>query len=275
MAEPDLQTLQRWLSLLTQHPEDATAGARSKAARALIPTASALGGKVIQPSATMAPMERVDVYNGGYLARLKGALESDYPGVLYALGDHGFFHLAHDYVRAHPSDDPNLVVFGRHLADFFARRKDYKPRAFLRDLARLEWAMVEAFHSERTEPLAGEDLSGIHGEDWPRVVLSVSPSLRLLETTYPVNGFLQAVFDEKEPEVPARQRSWLAVYRKDFRVWRLRLEKEAFAVLSALARGETFGTALAFAAERAEHVGSWFQTWAADGLFTGYRIDEA
>ncbi len=268
MPEPDLLTLQRWMSLIVRHPRDAAAAVRSRAAARLVPTGAALRGEVVTRSATMRPMARLDVYNGGYLTRLVEAMTSDFPGVLHALGDDGFRDLVRDYVTRHPSRHQNLIFLGSRLPDFIAGRKHLPHRAFLRDLARLEVAMNEAFHAPAFAPFDVSTLQALAPEDWSGAVFCGNPSLHLVETTYPVNRYLQAVFDEREPEIPARSRSRVAVYRKDFRVWRAGLGAEAFATLAALLRSVPFGEALRFAGREVDKVGGWFQDWAADGLFS-------
>ncbi len=272
MTDPDLLSLQRWMSLVVQHPKDAQAAVRSKKAKQYIPTGLAMHGKVVLPSSRMEPMARLDVYNGGYLSRLIDVIRSDFPGLIHALGEHAFFHLAQDYVEKHPSQHANLIFFAAKLPGFIAKRKDLPKRAFLRDLAQLEWFISEAFHAPASQAIDPASMQNLSPEEWARIALHCSPSLRLLESPYPVNGYLQSFFDDKEPEFPARAISRVAIYRKDFRVWRLGLDKPAFQVLSKLLAGEAFGTAIECAGDQAHRIGDWFQDWSADGLFTGYTL---
>ena len=70
MPEPTLQELQRWMSLVVQHRGDSDEASQTDPARALIPRGAIVSGEVIRPSPTMEPLQRMDVYNGGYLTRL-------------------------------------------------------------------------------------------------------------------------------------------------------------------------------------------------------------
>lgn len=270
---PDLATLQRWMAILVRHDEDAAAGARTEEARALIPLARVLRGEIVRPSATMQPLERIDVYNGGYLARLVEALESDHPGLRYALGEEGFFSLVRGYVLRHPSRHPNLNQLGRHLPDYIAGRTDLEHRAFLVDLARLERAMAEAFDAPEFAPLDATALRGLSESEWAGVTLEPNPSVRLLALDHPANRYLQAVFDEKSPDIPPPEPSWVVVYRKDDRVWRLGLPQAMYDVLAAIAAGAPLGEALAAGGEHHEDedVAAWFAEWSADGLFAAAR----
>ena len=70
----------------------------------------------------------------------------------------------------------------------------------------------------------------------------------------------------RSPAPPALSRSYVAVFRNDDRVWRQRLTKSAFTVLSSLAAGEPLGESLG-KAKAGEPVAEWFQGFAATGLF--------
>ncbi len=74
--------------------------------------------------------------------------------------------------------------------------------------------------------------------------------------------------DDGDPAPPRRQNSYLAIYRADYKVWRLPLPRPMFEVLSALAAGRPFATALAAAGDHTEDIQHWFQEWSGDGLFT-------
>ncbi len=263
----DLATLQRWMSHVVRHPKVAETAVKSGAARTLIRARRVLAGDVVLPNERMQPTDRLDVYGGAYIARLVGVIRSDFPGLEHALGEDAFCGLAEAYVQAYPSRHPNLNQLAHALPDFISKRTHQPRRAFLRDLARLELAMSEAFHAPQAAALDPGSLGAVTPEEWEHLVIPTHPSLRLLATSYPVNGYLQAVFDEREPDLPKRANSYVAVYRKDYRVWRLTLEKPAFATLSALANGEPFARALQHAGDSADQVGHWFQGWTADGLF--------
>lgn len=274
MTEPSLHNLQRWMSIVVQHPKDAATAMRSKKARALVPSAVTLRGELVLPSATMQPADRLDVYNGGYLTRLHDALRSDFPGLIHALGDDAFFDLAKDYVQRHPSKHANLIFFARRLPEFIAKQRQLPNRAFLRDLARLEWLMCESFHAVTDQRLDVNALQELSATDWQDLVLKMSPTLRLLHSSYPVDHFLQAVFDAEDPEIPERKTSYLVIYRKDYRVWRRRLSKPGYRILSSLTSGESFGTAIGHAGRSVPLIGDWFQNWSADGLFIDYNLNQ-
>jgi hypothetical protein len=271
VPEPTLQQLQRWMSLVTRHPADADAAAHTEEARALIPRGAVLGGEIIKPSATMQPLQRMDVYNGGYLTRLVEVLQSDFDALQFALGRRAWFELARDYVYAHPSHHPNLNVFGARMPAFVAARGELPHGAFLAELAVLQWTVAEAFAAPEFEPLDVEALRGLTQEQWAGVVFEPNPSVRLRRFEFPVNGFLQSFYDGAEPDIPGPAPQHIVAYRKAGAVWRVRLPEPIARILQALIDGETFAIALERAGEHDQDVGPWFQEWSADGVFVAVR----
>ena len=264
---PALRTLQRWMAHVMRHPATADVAVRSRPARALLPLRAVLAGEVVKPNDRMSVTDRLQVYNGGYLARLQEVLASDYGALQQLLGERRFARLCADYVDAHPSRHPNLNQFGRELPAFVARQRGLPHRAFAAELAALELAISESFDAPGFAPLAKGRLAAIAPADWPRARLVCNPSLRLCAFRFPVNAYYIAFKRDERPRPGRPRASHVAVFRKDWLVWRQELKPAAFAVLAALARGTPLARALT-AARGDDTVGHWFESWAQDGLFT-------
>ncbi len=267
-----LKLLQEWMSILVEHPRSAQAGAHTKAARAIVPPGRVRHGEVVLPNNRMDPFQRVQVYNGGYFTRLKEVLESDHPGLVHALGEDNWSHVALGYLQRHPSRHPNLNRLNKKLPEYIATRKRLDHRAFLRDLARLEVTMTDAFDAPEFEPLDMKTLQGLTPEQWAAVVFEPNPSLQIETFSYPVNAYLQDIFDGNKPDIPKRKKSHVATYRHHQRVYRLTLSAPMFTVLTALCEGTAFGDALTTVAIGAQQVTQWFATWSADGLFVDAAV---
>jgi hypothetical protein len=160
------------------------------------------------------------------------------------------------------------------------------------DIARLEWADIEAFDGKAELALRPEDL-GV--EAGAKLKLKLQPYLRLLDLRYPVDDLLLEVRKEDEDtdfasnafqERRKRKRVqtvaklkpakiFFAVHRVDDSVYFRRIEQEEFVILSVLRDGKALGKAIevAFrtsripAEERAALVQQCFQNWAALGWF--------
>lgn len=268
---PSLRALQEWVAFVMRHPATADVAVRARRARAIFPLPSVLDGAIVKPNDRMSVTDRLQVYNGGYLARLHEVLLSDYSVLEYLLGAARFHRLCADYVDRHPSRHPNLNQLGKKLPAFVARQTDLPRVRFAAEVAALEKLISDAFDAPEFAPLTAERLGAIAPHDWPRAQLACNPSLRLAAFSYPVNAYYIACKEGKEPRPPRPRRSHVAVFRREGRVFRLDLEPAAHAVLAALMRGVALGRALA-RADAADKVGLWFQTWAADGLFVDVRI---
>jgi hypothetical protein len=162
-------------------------------------------------------------------------------------------------------------------------------------MVRFEWAQVVAFDGPSKPAISPDDVLDLPPN---QLRLNLQPYLSLLELDYAVDDFLLAI-KARESEVlrkeasnamgsgpkapkrrralrlPAQQKVYLAVHRYDNQLYFKRLEPEAFAILSALARGETVEAACVMALEASERVDAdwptrlkeWFTHWSALGWF--------
>ena len=265
-APLELRQLQRWFAHVVAHPKTADAAMHSRRAKQLVPRRD-VAGNVIADNPRMSAAAMLQVYNGGYLARLVEVLRGDFGCVHDVLGGCAFERLVSRYLEQFPSRHPNLNQLGRHFPMFVARRRKLPQRAFLAELAQLELAVQVAFDADEFTPLEGDMLAGVPQERWDDARFVPNPSLQLFAFRHPVDTFYQAWREGEPGDAPAPQRQFVAVFRKHDRVWRQRLPKASFAVLCALVAGRPLGVALA-EATAGEPVGEWFQGYAADGLFT-------
>jgi len=257
LRPPDLRATVRWFQKSVVAPHETRRPS-------LLPAAS-----LILPSKTLRPDQRVAIYADAYMARLVEALEQDFPAVSRKLGRRAFHRLCRGYLERHPSRTPSLNPLGRKLPGFM------DPGA-ARDLARVEVAMSEVFDGEPMDPLQPSDFGKISPGKFAGLRLSFVPTFRLLALDHDVNGFIDAVRQERKTLPPLRRRrAWVAVYRKEFQVWRLDLQEAAHAALSALHRGRPVGQAVAAAArawtgkpeDLQPKIRQWFGEWASEGFF--------
>ena len=240
-AARSLRDLQRWFAAASTHPRGAAAGSR-EASHALGAPAAELESWITRGPGLSA-LERLQIYNEGYFARLVECLIDDYPALNHAIGAASFERLARAYIQQYPSRSPSLNAYGRRMSAFCRGRPD-PWSAFASDLARLEWALVELVHAPAGSKLAPDALSRIPTERWPFVRFLPSPALSLLDFGFPVNEFYQAFRDGGEPELPAARTSATAVFRDGLRLWRLDLSETAAGLLRDLIHGMPLGPAI-------------------------------
>lgn len=272
----ELPRLQRWMQAVVVHRGDVEDAIASEHARAEL--APERLGDVVLPSATLSAAERVGVYHGMYLLRMEEALAADYPLVARFLGD-GFGELAAEYVDRFPSTSYTLNRLGDHLPRFLAERPERPAAAFLHDLARFEFAMTEVFDEAESPTLSTADLEAVPPEAWEAARLRPIAALRLLELEHAVLPHLKAYHRDQPPPAPRRRPTRVAVYRRQYSVLRLELDRSQAALLTALTDGVPLGEALAGAISaspsprRQAKVFSWFRTWISEGLFSAVEVD--
>jgi hypothetical protein len=294
MSDRSLAELQRWMQAVITHPGGVQAGINSAAARQAVDVSVEDIESIIERSRACTGIERLGVYAGAYYARLLSCLRNFFPTLLHALGEEIFDQFGLGYLQRYPSQTYTL----NRLADQFVtyleqtravpavdtpavasnRETEFRRwQDFVIDLARLEWNIDAVFDgpgSEDDPPLSPESLAGISAEAWPDARLLPAPCLRLLTFRFPVNDYFTAVREGEQPERPAPRQTFLALTRRNYIVRRHPLSAPQFALLDALAKGHTFGEAIALAAEQADDLdrlaldlNRWFANWTAAGFF--------
>ena len=215
----------------------------------------------VKPSDRLSCMERLEIYNRQYWLRLIGAVSEDYPALHAVLGQKRFDALILAYLIQNPSTSFTLRDLGAKLPawlddhpEFTGSRHDLAV-----DVARLEWAYIDAFDRATLPPLGTEGISQL----LPVSVLGLQPHLQLLALRYAVDEIVLAVhknapdIDIVSNAVTARKNSprvslpktkraatYLAVHRYDNSVYYRRIDREAYLLLNALQQGEPIASAV-------------------------------
>ena len=237
--------------------------------------AGAPAGGVILPSQALDPGERVAIYSRMYFARLHDCLVEDYPAAVKLCGHETFRKLARAYLRRYPSRHYSLSFLGRKLPEFLDGAVRVPRRALLADVARVERAISESFDAEASAALTPADMAIVPPAAWETGRIRLTESLRLLALDHRANAVVTACRQGKPLPPLGRKKTWVAAYRKEWRVWRADLTEPMHAVLSELAGGGSLADALAAGARRFRgkperlqaEVQRWFREWAAEGIF--------
>jgi Putative DNA-binding domain len=285
----NLEAIQRAMASAVMQPLTADENMRDRAADGR--SMSELAASFIAPNTRLNPFERLEIYNRQYWFRILGALAEDFPALRAVLGSTRFQALSIAYLTEHPSRSFTLRNLGSNLVGWLQAHPEFTARrhALAVDLARIEWAFVEAFDASDCTPLTLSGIAALGAGS----MLSLQPHLRLMALSYPVDNLVLSLHkgdkrqtseagfehdaDEDGPDqTPVklpnlRRRSiWLAAHRVDLSVYYRRLEREEFLTLSAIGGGMELAEALetGFAGSRipetrrAARVQIWFNTWA-------------
>ena len=194
----------------------------------------------------VAPIGRLDIYRGNVRHNFRSALESTFPVLRRRVGDEYFAQLAHHYRQAFPSRSGDLHWVGRGFAAFLADHLAAGDYAWLADLARLEWARQSAAVDAVVAPVGAEALAAFAPARLEHLRFRLQPSLRLVESPYPVFSVWLTNQDENAPPVDQSSgfECGMTLARADG-VEVARLAPDLFSYLSALMQGASLGEAMA------------------------------
>jgi hypothetical protein len=241
------------------------------------------GGDEMRPSELIAgdgmdPRARLQIYRNHAVITLTDALKATYPVVCRLVSDGFFAYAAHEFIREHLPERPSLAEYGAEFPGFLAQFPPCRDLGYLGDIARLEWAINQALHAKDVAPITRSALSGISAANAPRLVLRIHPGLRLVETRWPIERIWRANQTDGDPDFAIDLDSegvQLQVYRRGDRVLLKSLSPSEFALLQALARGDTLADA-ADAALRRDFLFDLtvgLSTILEDGVVTGFRLE--
>jgi Putative DNA-binding domain len=214
----------------------------------------------------LSPTEQVDIYREQYFLRHIDVLREDFASLEHILGDEAFGPLARAYLAAHPPRSFTLRDLGHAMAQFLGENAPWRADPLLGDLARIEWAFVEAFDAPAAPFLEPTALAAIPEEAWPDVRLALQPSLQRLALAFPAHEYRLAVHNHEHPGRPEPRPSFVVVYRGPEALHSLELSAEPYALLDELARGTALGDACERAAPTSgAAIAGWFQQWTSLG----------
>lgn len=259
MAEPSLEELQRWMASRIRP-------------KANLPVS--IDDDILNAQRGTAGVERLAVYAGGYIARAREALIEAYEAVQYVVGEGAFSSLALAYAERYPSHDYNLSAFGLHLPELLAQSPLSQRLPFLPDLARLEWAVRQAFHAFDQPPLDPQQLFALSLDEWERTRLAFQASVGVAASAWPIRDIWDARTQPRGSlDIALVDRpQHVLIYRDAGGVKCELIDAQQQFLLEALLAGRTLGVACGRLAEIAGEaelpLAEWFSRWARSGLIT-------
>jgi hypothetical protein len=249
--------------------------------RAILTGDDAILGEILDsPKETRATL--FGVYRYAYGSRLVEAMRNDHELLHLYLGDEMFDAMGHAYVKARPSEHPNLRWFSQGLPDFLRSSEPYSKHPVLADLAALEKALNDAFDAREGAVLALEEMAEFPPEAWNDLVFEPHPSARRIDlTTNAAAVWLALKNDETPPEAetpaePAR----LLIWRQDTTPMFRELPTEEAMMWDEASRGILFGVLCEMLATYDDPDGaaargaSYLHGWITAGLLTAASVHE-
>lgn len=260
---PTLREAQQWMASRILHPER-FAG-------------EALARMVAEPPRGHR-RERLNVYINGYPARVQEAVEESFPAVMHLIGHRPSHALVARYASALRRHSYNLNDIGAELPDFLRQDEITGQFPFLPDLARLEWAIVRAFHAHNRPPLDLQPLATWTDEQWHHAVLQFHPSVALVCSAWPVRTLWEVRDTPIEAiDVDLRDRpDQVIVYRIGHGVRCASICRDEALALGTLLAGHTLGHVSELLSAHdgdPSSVAAWFARWMQNQLIVSCTTD--
>ena len=195
---------------------------------------------------------RLGIYQHGVAIGFRDALGGVFEVIKKLVGDDYFAHVAESYIQTHPSTSGNVHDFGENFPEYLETFQGLETLPYLPDVARLEWAYHSAFHSPMGEMLNISKLAQVPESQQNQLTLLLSPACYLLRSNFPVLRIWQvnqeAAYNDDssansngDDSVDLNEGGVeLAIVREGKQIAFHSLNPGAFAMLSAIAAGETF-----------------------------------
>lgn len=188
---------------------------------------------------------RFDVYRNNVVVSLTDALATGFPVIEKLVGRDFFRAMAGVFVRAHPPASPLIALYGSDFPAFLERFDPVAHLPYLADVARLEYALREAYHAADATPIAPDALQH------PRLMearLQLAPATRLIASAYPIHAIWRANTEVEAPPATGGAETVLVV-RPDWDPWPRIVSPETARFIAALLDGASFAKALAVTGE--------------------------
>jgi hypothetical protein len=293
-AKPaSLDQIERWMQSVMMHGGEVSEAIGSPEATRHIEIASVDElPSVIVPSTALDSSSRLEIYIDAYFERLLECLGQEFQATRGVLGDETFNALAFGYLRREPSHSYTLNTLGTMFPNYLRETRlhehavpDEAPQTwgdFIVELATFERVLLDVFDgpgSENCEVLDAGQLQSVSRDDWGQLRLLPAPCLRLTQFEHPVHFFWQNWKDTAATSVPAPNRSYLAINRRNYNVEHHELTHVQFVLLEQLLGGETLSDAIdltllqapKFEPRLEDALQTWFGSWGAKRFFVGLR----
>lgn len=211
------------------------------------------------------------------------ALENDYQALYSTLGDDLFRILISEYLEVYPSRFSNIADAGRHLPHFLKTQIEMNEFPFLSDLARLEWATLEAFYKNPSVSVNPATFSSLTEEQWNQAIILLDYSVQLLELEWKVDKLYHNRNQGKtHSNKPQQKQNWVLVYQKEGWPEVEELNSTQWTILTKIHKEKPLG--VIFEKIMAQSVDDitvnelssfqdWFRHWVTNGVICGVKFD--
>lgn len=146
---------------------------------------------------------RFAVYRNNVVAGLIDTLQAAFPVVSRIVGQDFFRAMARIYVAREPPGSPIMLGYGGGFPSFIHGFEPASTLPYLADVARIERAWSEAYHAAEADLFNPAVLALVAPDAFPSVRLILHPSVRIVQSHFPVVTIWRMNVGDGVPEAVA------------------------------------------------------------------------
>lgn len=198
------------------------------------------------------PAIRFAVYRNNVIVSLIDALADSFPVTQMLVGESFFRAMAREFAYQHPPRSPVLANYGADFPEFVGSFPPAASLPYLADVARLEYAYIQAYHAADAEALPASQFAQASAlaESFPRLRMRLIPSAVLLRSAYAMASLWaahQAIEITRLPD--PNQPEAVLIVRPNLEVKVLLIDTGTHAFIHALQNDAPLGEAATLAVE--------------------------
>ena len=217
--------------------------------------------------------KRYAVYRNNVVVSLMDALEQTFPALQTIMGEEVFRRISRNFVAMHPPKSAMMQVYGEEFARFLDEFAPLRKSRFLGDVARVEFAWLEAYHAADAAIVHPEALGAIAPEKVVELVFQAHPAASMIASDYPIADLFAWRDGRPEQGTDLTKSQTVLISRPELQVIMSTVKPDQAVFLGSLLDGDTLGSA----AEKAMNIEESFDlagTLAialSAGMFTSFQ----
>lgn len=131
--------------------------------------------------------EIINIYKNNVITTLCETLRNRYPAILNLTGEDFFKYAILKFIKENQPKSGNLDDYGEEFIGFIENLKEAQNYKYLKDIARLEWAIHTAYFTENASKVDIEALSKITTNQLQNCYFTLHPTAHLIESSYAID----------------------------------------------------------------------------------------
>ena len=202
--------------------------------------------------------QQLSIYRNSYQGGLLKAMIDIYPVCKRLLGDEFFEAMCLRYIKQTPCQSYDINHYGKSFAEFAEQFKPVRELIYLADVIRLEWAWHYAYQADDITSQDFTPLLGFTDSQLESLQLTLTPSMTLLTSLYPVNliwsaNQIEANDDQDSIELDSDP-CFLVIWRNGFDSHIDVVEQALFEFLIAIQKNQYLGQVQTINSNFEEHL---------------------